>query len=91
MTDQPELQGEMAALFCFIAALGSVLPLSCQIRLSPAFESRCEAVRQRLTPQELLGFDKVALSLRSARQVSLKQRRAEPYGPDQRDRAEGQQ
>ncbi|MGX4728039.1 hypothetical protein [Pseudomonas corrugata] len=71
MTDQPELQGEIAALCCFIVALGSILPLSCQIRLSPAFESRCEAMRQRLTPEEQLGFDKAALSLKSTRQVPL--------------------
>lgn len=91
MTDQSELQGEIAALSCLIVALGSILPLSCQIRLSPAFESQCEEVRQRLKPEELLGFDRAALSLRSTRQIAPKQRRAEPYGPDQRDRAGGRQ
>lgn len=71
MTDQSELQGEIAALSCLIVALGSILPLSCQIRLSPAFESRCEEMRQRLKPEELLGFDRAALSLRSTRKSPL--------------------
>ncbi|QKZ05853.1 hypothetical protein [Pseudomonas eucalypticola] len=68
MTEQSELQGEIAALCCFMAAVASILPLSCQLRLWPAFEQRAEAMRKRLGPGVLRGFEEATVSLSSKRQ-----------------------
>lgn len=40
MTDTYELQREITALYCFVGALASALPLSSRMRLWPAFEQK---------------------------------------------------
>lgn len=68
MTDLSELQGEVTALRCFVAALATTLPLSAQMRLWPAFEVNADLVKDRLSREALYGFERVAASL-SARRV----------------------
>jgi hypothetical protein len=65
MTDSSELQGEITALCCFVAALTSTLPLSSQLRLWPAFERIADPLRDRLGIDELRGFERATISLSS--------------------------
>ncbi len=67
MTNSSELQGEIAALRCFVAALASTLPLACQIRLWPAFESKAGPLRDLLSHDELRGFEQATVLLCSKR------------------------
>lgn len=67
MTNQSELQGEIAALCCVVVALASTLPLSSQIRLWPAFERVAGPLRDRLGDDELRGFERATVSLSSRR------------------------
>ena len=67
MTDSSELQGEIAALRCFVAALASTLPLACQIRLWPAFESKAGPLRDLLSRDALRGFEQATVSLSTKR------------------------
>jgi len=67
MTDSSELQGELAALRCFVAALASTLPLSSQMRVWPAFEANAELLRDGLNSTALRGFDRATISLSSKR------------------------
>lgn len=69
MTNQSELQGEIAALCCVVVALASTLPLSSQIRLWPAFERVAGPLRGRLDREELRGFERATASLSSQRVV----------------------
>gem|GEM_PF-3541324 len=67
MTDSSELQGELAALCCFVGALASTLPLSSQIRLWPAFEQKASQLRDQLSQEALRGFELATVSLSSRR------------------------
>ena len=67
MTNQSELQGEIAALCCLVVALASTLPLSSQLRLWPAFERIANPLRNRLGGDELRGFERATVSLSSRR------------------------
>ncbi|MED7666833.1 hypothetical protein GXB78_06390 [Pseudomonas moraviensis subsp. stanleyae] len=67
MTDFSELQGEITALCCFMAALASTLPLSSQLRLWPAFESKADLLRTQLGRDALRGFEQATISLSSKR------------------------
>jgi len=67
MTNQSELQGEIAALCCLMVALASTLPLSSQLRLCPAFERVAGPLRDRLGSDELRGFERTTASLSSRR------------------------
>ena len=67
MTDSSELQGEITALCCFVAALASTLPLSSQLRLWPAFERVAGPLRGRLGREELRGFEQATIALSSKR------------------------
>lgn len=67
MTNQSELQGEIAALCCLVIALTSTLPLSSQLRLWPAFERVAGPLRGRLGYEELRGFERATASLSSQR------------------------
>jgi hypothetical protein len=67
MTDSIELQGEIAALRCFVAALASTLPLSSQMRLWPAFEQKASQLRVQLSDEALRGFELATISLSSKR------------------------
>ena len=67
MTDSSELQGELAALRCFVAALASTLPLSSQMRLWPAFEQKASQLRDQLSQEALRGFELATISLSSKR------------------------
>lgn len=66
MTDS-ELQGQLSALSCFVAALSSTLPLSVQFRLWPAFEAHAGVIRGRLGRDALRGFEQAAVLLSSGR------------------------
>ena len=70
MTDLSELQGEVTALRCYVAALATVVPLSSQIRLWPAFEVNADLVKDRLNREALNGFERMAASLSSKRPVN---------------------
>lgn len=63
MTDSSELQGEIAALRCFVAALATTLPLSSQLRLWPAFECQASLIRDALDQESLRGFERALGSL----------------------------
>lgn len=67
MTNQSELQGEIAALCCLVVALASTLPLSSQLRLWPAFERIANPLRDRLGGDELRGFERATVSLSARR------------------------
>jgi len=67
MTDSSELQGEIAALRCFVAAVASTLPLSSQMRLWPAFEQKASQLRDPLIDEALCGFEQATISLSSKR------------------------
>ncbi|MBV4518507.1 hypothetical protein KVG88_00395 [Pseudomonas sp. SWRI74] len=67
MTDSSELQGEITALCCFVAALASTLPLSSQLRLWPAFESKANQLRCQLSQEALRGFEQATITLSSKR------------------------
>ncbi|WP_147411159.1 hypothetical protein [Pseudomonas cavernicola] len=62
-TDLSELEGEVLALRCFLAAVSTVLPLSSQLRLPAAFERHADLVRDRLGEAGVAGFERVAISL----------------------------
>lgn len=62
-TDLSELRGEVLALRCYVAALIQVLPLSSQLRLPAAFESRAEVIRDQLDESGAAGFDRAAIAL----------------------------
>lgn len=64
MTDLQELQGEVLAFRCFLAALVSVLPLGVQIRVMPTFEIQASLLRRSLTAESLVGFDRAAGAVR---------------------------
>jgi len=70
MTDSSELQGELAALRCFVAALASTLPLASQLRLWPAFEGYADLVRDCLTGDAVMGFERTTVSLSSKRKAA---------------------
>lgn len=63
MTNQSELQGEIAALCCLVVALASTLPLSSQLRLWPSFERVAGPFRDRLGSDELRGFERATVAL----------------------------
>jgi hypothetical protein len=67
MTDSSELQGEITALCCFVGALASTLPLSSQLRLWPAFESKANQLRDKLSQEALRGFEQATIALSSKR------------------------
>jgi hypothetical protein len=69
MTNQSELQGEIAALCCLMVALASTLPLSSQLRLWPAFERIADPIRDRLGIEELRGFERATVSLATTRRT----------------------
>ena len=69
MTNQSELQGEIAALCCLVVALASTLPLSSQLRLWPAFERIAGPLRDRLGVDELRGFERATASLAAKQNV----------------------
>lgn len=69
MTDSSELQGEIAALRCFVAALASTLPLACQLRIWPSFEALSDLAKFKLSDEALAGFERTAVSLRAKRPV----------------------
>jgi hypothetical protein len=48
MTNQSELEDEIAALCCLVVAMASTLPLSSQLRLWPALERVAGPLRDRL-------------------------------------------
>lgn len=63
MADLTELQGEVLALRCYVAALMQALPLPSRLRIAPAFESRAALVRDQLDEAGSTGFARVAISL----------------------------
>lgn len=67
MTDLSELQGEIAALRCFVSVVASTLPLSSQLRIWPAFEVSAGSLRSLLGHEELRGFERATISLSSRR------------------------
>jgi len=69
MTNQSELQGEIAALCWLVVALASTLPLSSQLRLWPSFERVAGPLRDRLSGDELRGFKRATVSLASNRKL----------------------
>jgi len=69
MSNQSELQGEIAALCCLMVALASTLPLSSQLRLWPAFERIADPIRDRLGIEELRGFERATVSLATTRRT----------------------
>jgi len=69
MTDSSELQGELAALRCFAAAIASTLPPGAQMKLWPSFEAHSELVRDGLCEEALSGFERASVSLRARRQI----------------------
>lgn len=68
MTDS-ELQGEIAALRCFVAALAYTLPLASQLRLWPSFEAFADLAKFQLSDEALVGFERTAVSLSARRPV----------------------
>lgn len=70
-TDLSELRGELLALRCYVAALIQVLPLSSQLRLPAAFESRAEVIRDQLDTAGAAGFDRAAIALAVRRPCHL--------------------
>lgn len=71
MTDLTALEGELAALRSFLAALLSVLPVSLQLRAIPAFEHNLELLQDRLCPSAQAASARAAASL-VARQRQVK-------------------
>lgn len=69
-TDLYELQGEVIALRCFLAALITSLPLGVQLRAWPAFDHHIDLVRNGLSGSHAVGFDRAAISLAARRQTS---------------------
>lgn len=65
MTDLQELQGELLALRCHIAALIEVLPLNSALRYRAKLEQRSGVIRSGLSESGQAGFDReqVALSV----------------------------
>lgn len=78
MTDSSELQGEIAALRCFVVALASTLPLACQLRLWPSFEALSDLAKFQLSNEALAGFERMAVSLSARRPTSETGRDAAP-------------
>ena len=67
MADIFEIQGELLALRCYLAALIQVLPLSSQLRLPTEFERRADLVRDQLSAEGAAAFDRAAISLAAKR------------------------
>ena len=76
MTDLTALEGELAALRSFLAALLSVLPVSLQLRAIPAFEHNLELLQDRLCPSAQ------AASARAAASLVARQRQAAFLGDE---------
>lgn len=81
MTDLQELQGEVLAFRCFLAALVSVLPLGVQLRAMPTFEIEASLLRRSLTAESLSAFDRAAGVVRARRQTCLGWQRREATPP----------
>lgn len=58
-----EIQGELLALRCYVAALFQVLPLSSQRLLPAAFERCADLVCDQLDESGAAGFDRAATAL----------------------------
>lgn len=73
-TDLSEIRGELLALRCYVAALIQVAPLSCQLRIPAAFESRADLVRDQLDKSGAAGFDRAAIALAVRRPAPMESR-----------------
>lgn len=69
-TDPSEIQGELLALRCLLAALLTALPMGVQLRAWPAFDHHAELLRDLLAGPALAGFDRAATSLKSRQPIS---------------------
>lgn len=70
MADLSELQGEVLAFRCFLAALVSALPLSVQMRVMPAFEVQASQLRRTMSTEHRIGFDRASGAVRAKRLCS---------------------
>ena len=68
--DLSELQGEVLALRCFVAALISTAPLGQQLRIWPAFNHYSELVQDRLDEAGKAAFNHAVVRLAARRQSS---------------------
>jgi len=69
-TDLSELQGEVLALRCLLAALLTALPMGIQLRSWPAFDHHAALLRDQLGDPALAGFDRATTSLKARQPVS---------------------
>lgn len=58
-----EVQGELLALRCYVAAISAVLPTSFQLRIAPAFDRHAELVRDQLGTDASARFEHTATAL----------------------------
>lgn len=70
-TDLSELQGELLALRCLLAALLTALPMSIQLRAWPAFDHHAALLNGQLGGRALAGFTRATTSLKARQPVSL--------------------
>lgn len=70
MADLSELQGEVLALRCFVAALISTAPLGQQLRIWPAFNHYSELVQDRLDEAGKAAFNHAVVRLSARRQTA---------------------
>ena len=69
MTDLQELQGELLALRCHVAALIEVLPLNSALRYRTKLERRSLVIRECLSESGQAGFDRELIALSVTRQA----------------------
>lgn len=65
--DLSELQGEVLALRCFVAALISTAPLGQQLRIWPAFNHYSELVQERLDEAGKAAFNHAVIRFAGCR------------------------
>ena len=67
MEDLSELQGEVLALRCFVAALISTAPLGQQMRVWPVFNHYSELVQDRLDDAGKAAFNHAVIRFAGSR------------------------
>lgn len=58
-----EIQGELLALRCYVAAIAAVLPAACQCCIAPAFDRHAELVRYQLGPDADARLERTATAM----------------------------